>query len=293
MNESSAALFLILLLTSILSCSQQRMAPHSDTEIRIISYNIKFDDPSDSLNNWNERKDRVANLLNFYEPDFIGTQEGLLHQLAFLKNELEAMDYIGVGRTDGGSEGEFSAIFYATDAYELIAGTDSTIWLSESPSRPSTAWDAALPRILTWGKFRSKGDGREFFVFNTHFDHIGDTARAESANLIQRTINQVAGVTPAILTGDFNAQVKSQPYQNLTNGAYSLKDAFFISELPHIGPLFTYEGFHLGNSPEQKRIDYIFVNEMVMVKRHAYISEFRNGTYPSDHLPVVADIRLK
>ncbi len=282
----SIALALLIILQS---CSP---GIESSSQIRVMSYNIKFDDKNDEVNGWDQRKKRVLNLLTFYEPDFVGTQEGLSNQLEYLDAGLESTAWIGVGRTDGNMEGEFSAIFYNTKKFELVADSDSTIWLSETPSTPSKSWDAALPRILTWGKFRSKNDGKEFFVFNTHFDHIGDTARAESAKLIVETINNVAGEEPVILTGDFNAVEKSLPYQNLTASDSGLADAFYITKLPHLGPLFTFEGFEVMGSDQKRRIDYIFVNDNVEVQKHAFLSDFRNGRYPSDHLPVIADITL-
>jgi len=292
MNYFFALLGSIFIVTSVLQNCTKAEAPVKE-KIRVMSYNIKFDDKNDKVNGWGQRKERVLNLLTFYEPDFVGTQEGLLHQLEYLASGLPSMAWIGVGRTDGRSEGEFSAILYNTEDYELVADSDSTIWLSETPSTPSKSWDAALPRILTWGKFRSKNDGKEFFVFNTHFDHIGDTARAESANLIIETINNVAGEEPVILTGDFNAVEESLPYRNLTGSSSGLSDAFYKTKTPHFGPLFTFEGFEVLGSEQKRRIDYIFVNDRVEVEKHAFISDFREGRYPSDHLPVIADILFK
>lgn len=261
--------------------------------IRIMSYNIKFDDKTDTVNGWDKRKEQVLNLISFYEPDFSGTQEALLHQLKYLQTGLETMQWIGTGRTDDKVKGEFSAIFYNTNRFELVIKSDSTIWLSKSPAVPSKSWDAALPRILTWGKFRDKSSQKEFFVFNTHLDHIGDTARTESAKLITDIINQIAGDNPVVLTGDFNAVEESEPYNLLAGTDKILQDAFYKSKEPHVGPLFTFEGFNVLGSSGKRRIDYIFVNDKVEVLKHAIISDFRDGRYPSDHLPVIADIRLK
>lgn len=273
---------LVYVLTTACNTSNRQFS-----SIRVMSYNIKFDDKADTVNGWDKRKDQVVNLVRFYEPDFLGTQEGLLHQLEYMENGLRNMKWIGAGRTDGKNEGEFSALFYNSERFELLINSDSTIWLSETPSHPSKSWDAALPRILTWGKFRNKNSKEEFFVFNTHFDHIGDTARAESARLIVETIKEVANGFPVILSGDFNATEDSQPYKVLTN---DLADAFYSSALPHVGPLFSFEGFEALSSNNKRRIDYIFVNDKLEVKKHAIISDFRDGRYPSDHLPIVADV---
>lgn len=279
----------LCMLTVIVSCDSRNV--YVNPAMRIMSYNLRFDNPDDGKNIWDNRKERVSNLIAFYNPVFLGTQEGLLHQVEYLEETLDKYRWIGVGRDDGTMNGEFSALFYDTLRVELVNESDTTIWLSETPDIPgSKGWDAVLPRILTYGRFRDRGTGEEFFVLNTHFDHIGDTARAKSAELIIRTIARIADDEPVVLTGDFNATPVSDPYINLTEKNYGLNDAFEVAELPHVGPLFTFEGFEVKSSIERRRIDYIFVNDRVKVKRHAINSTFRDLYYPSDHLPVIADI---
>ncbi len=213
--------------------------------------------------------------------------------MTWLDGELEDMDWIGVGRDDGAQAGEYAPIFYNSERFELVSGSDSTLWLSPTPNvAGSRGWDAALPRILTFGTFRERESGREIMVFNTHFDHRGDTARAESARLIVETVRKLAGGSsedpvPVVVTGDFNAAPDSKPYAIMTDG--ELRDAFSASDLPHVGPRFTYEGFEVGDMENPRRIDYIFVNEAVTVRSHAILSTFRDRRYPSDHLPVVVE----
>lgn len=263
----------------------------SEYNLLVMSYNLRFDTPDDGPNRWDARKDQVVNLIRFYEPAFIGTQEGLLHQLEYLEDELAKYKWIGVGRDDGSMEGEFSALFYDSTKVELIDGSEQTIWLSETPSKPSKSWDAALPRIVTYGQFRDKSDNSNFFVFNTHFDHAGETARAKSAELVVEKVKEVAEGKPVIFTGDFNVTPDSEPYAILTSENSSLQDAYEASSQPHIGPQFTYEGFEVRNENEEnRRIDYIFVNDKVQVLKHAIIPTFREYYYPSDHLPVIAQI---
>ena len=201
------------------------------------------------------------------------------------------MEWIGVGRTNGEMEGEFSALFYNAKRFELVANSDSTIWLSKTPEKPSKNWDAALPRILTWGKFRDKATKREFYVFNTHFDHIGEKARAESAKLILLTLGQVAEGLPVILTGDFNFTPDAAPYATLT-GDNGLSDTHQLAQSKHIGPDFTFSGFKVDPEIEKRRIDYIFINDQLSVGKHGAISDFSNGYYPSDHLPVISELML-
>lgn len=281
----------IVLITGVSAVFVQ--AQTNSTLVEAITYNLRLDTDADGENQWNNRKERVASLIQFYEPDFLGIQEGLFHQLEYLDGELDGYQRIGVGRDDGAEEGEFSAIYYNSEKFELAEGTEQTIWLSETPGEPSKSWDAALPRILTYGKFRDKSNGRELYVFNTHFDHIGQQAREESSKLIVSTIGETTGDVPVVLMGDFNVTEDNPAYEVLTKSEPVLKDAFYATELPHVGPDFTFEGFGVGTGNEHRRIDYIFTSDNVTVRKHAIISSFNNGFYPSDHLPVYAEIEIE
>src|SRR5699024_8831091 len=188
-------------------------------------------------------------------------------------------------RKDGKRGGEFSAILYDTTKVTLVAGSNSTIWLSKTPNIPSKSWDAALPRILTWAEFELKSTGRHLFVFNTHFDHVGDTARMESAKIIVESIQNIAGDKPVVLTGDFNITDDSEPYR-LLNSSF-LTDAYTETILPPVGPVFTFNGFSVADTSNQKRIDYLFTNDQINVLKYAVIAAFKNGYYPSDHLPAL------
>lgn len=264
-----------------------------DTPFGIMSYNLRYDNTGDGDNRWDERRDLVVNLIRFHEPDFIGIQEGLLHQLEYLDQQLPHMSRIGVGRNDGEYDGEFSAIYYNQSRFELVADTDSTVWLSEFPGLPSKSWDAALPRILTFGRFSDRITGQDIYVFNTHFDHAGEQARWESAHIVLRTMISIAGDLPVVLTGDFNAEPGSNVYEVLTADSSTLKDAIDITEIPHVGPLFTSGGFEVNDNESGRRIDYIFVNDQIDVIKHSIIATFRNGVYPSDHLPVYTSVTFQ
>lgn len=261
----------------------------SSQTLSVMSYNIRYDNPGDSLNSWDHRKKQLVNEVLFYNPDFMGIQEGLDHQVHYLAAHLSNRKYIGVGRKDGKKKGEYSAIFYNTKRFSLVPGTDSTMWLSETPGKPSTGWDAALPRIVTWGEFQSKATGKKLYVFNTHFDHRGETARAKSAKLILETINKIAGGMPVVLTGDFNVTEQKKPYKIITNSF--MNDAWHTSKLDPVGPEFTYAGFEVcDSSTHRARIDYIFVNNLLDVNKIAAISNFRDGHFLSDHLPVYSEL---
>lgn len=260
--------------------------------IGVMSYNVRYDTEKDGINRWDARKEWVAAVIGFHEPGFVGIQEGWPHQLEYLSNALGTYTWIGVSREGKNKPGEFAAIFYDTQRFELIEDSEQTIWLSETPRKPGKSWDAALPRILTFGKFRDKESSREFWVYNTHFDHKGHAARVESARVVVETIKKISGQEPVILTGDFNMTEAEEPYKILTAPDSSLKDAFYSTESAHVGPLFTFEGFEVKSGRKQRRIDYIFVNPQVQARKHAILSHFRDGRYPSDHLPVFAVVTL-
>jgi endonuclease/exonuclease/phosphatase family metal-dependent hydrolase len=173
-----------------------------------------------------------------------------------------------------------------------------TFWLSETPDLAgSRSWDAALPRIVTWGRLRDRRSGAAFYLFNTHFDHRGETARRESAGLLLRKVAEIAGrAGPVIVTGDFNATPDSDPYRVLTSpgppGEHSgLVDALLASERPHHGPTSSWNAFKAIEAG--RRIDFVLVRPPVAVLQHGILSDTFDGRFPSDHLPVVADVTVR
>lgn len=260
---------------------------------RVMTFNLRLDTPSDGENAWPHRKENVARIMRFHKTDFVGIQEGLPHQLEQLDEMLPEFDRIGVGRNGGGDEGEYSAIFYNKERFELL--DNNTFWLSETPNEAgSMGWDAAFPRIVTWGKFRDTNSDKTFFMFNTHFDHQGFTARAESASLILKKIAEIAEGEPVVLTGDFNTTEKDPPYEILTGelGEHEvvLEDAYYHAKYGHLGPTSTWNGFD--QIVPDRRIDFIFTNPGFEVVQHATIADQQDGHFPSDHLPVAADIQF-
>lgn len=252
--------------------------------IRLMTYNIRYDNPKDGANRWDQRKDKMAALLNYYEPAFLGIQEGLLHQLEFLDQSLPEYEFIGVGRDDGKQQGEYCAIFFDTTLFRLIV--DSTFWLSETPGIPSSGWDASLHRICTFGLFESLKTQQRIWVMNTHFDHRGRMARENSARLLAERVRQI-NQAPLVLMGDFNATPDEVPIQKIKS---TLSDASAISQKPLYGPPGTSDGFR--DDAIIRRIDYIFCNS-VKVLSYAHIDDRRDdGGHVSDHLPVLTEIKL-
>jgi endonuclease/exonuclease/phosphatase family metal-dependent hydrolase len=260
--------------------------------LRVISYNIRFDNPQDAANGWPHRQQQVADLLSRYEPALIGLQEALLHQLSYLSEELAELGAFGVGRDDGASGGEYNPILFRRSGLRLHR--QETFWLSRTPEvAGSKSWGSDCRRIVTWGEFEERRSGSRFFLFNTHLDNKSSRAREEGARLLRSRIEAVAGGHPAIVTGDFNTTAGSRPYRILTEpGAkgFFLQDAHTITEAPHEGPAGTLN-LNFGE-PLGAKIDFIFVTPGVEVLRHAILADSADGRFPSDHLPVLADVRL-
>ncbi len=254
--------------------------------LRVMTYNIRFDNPNDGPDAWPNRKDHLIAQVAHYQPDVLGTQEGLIHQLEAMEEGLSGYRYFGVGRDRGDRQGEHTAIFYREDRLELVRS--ETFWLSETPDRPSKGWDAALNRICTYAQFRQRASGRSFYVFNTHFDHMGEQARLESAKLIVRKITEFNREGyPAILLGDLNLEPDSGPIREL---ALHLDDAFTRAGKTAYGPPGTFNGFNC-TQPVTRRIDYVFLSPgHFEVTSHAILGETTGTGYPSDHFPVMAEL---
>jgi endonuclease/exonuclease/phosphatase family metal-dependent hydrolase len=260
--------------------------------LNVITFNIRLNIASDSLNAWPYRKDKAASQILFHEANLVGVQEALYDQMTDLQQRLPAFKYVGGGRDDGKQKGEFSAIFYDTTRLQLLQ--TQTFWLSEQPSVPgSKGWDAAITRIVTWAKFKDLKNSKLFFAFNTHFDHIGKIARRESARLLLQKVKDIAGSNPVVVTGDFNSKPSDEPIEVIVdaNNREKLIDTKILSATPHYGPVGTFNGFkqkELDNEP----IDYIFIKNGFKVLKHATLSQSWEGHFSSDHFPVFARIVL-
>ena len=255
-----------------------------------MSFNLRLDVASDGPNAWPLRKDWVAALVRFYAPDALGVQEALAHMLADLDSRLPGFARVGVGRADGKTGGEFSAILYRTDRLALL--DSGTFWLSPSPETPgSKGWDAAIERVATWARFRDRRTGCLHLHLNTHFDHIGEQARQESARLIRRRLAELSAGLPVIVTGDLNAEPRSISYRVFTRDTIAgavppLVDAHDASRDGHYGPESTWTAFRA--IEPGRRIDYVLVSSSIPVLTHATLTDSWDGRFPSDHLPVLA-----
>lgn len=283
--------------------------------LNVATYNIRNDNNKEDAargDGWTQRYPVIADLIRFHEFDVFGTQEGLHHQLEDLKKSLPHYAYTGRGRDDGKEAGEYSAIFYNTSKFELLDQGD--FWLSTQTDRPNKGWDAVLPRICSWAKLQLKENGKTLYFFNVHFDHVGTTARKESAKLILSKVKELAGNHTAILTGDFNVDQHSDSYQVLEQSGI-MADAYGKANVKYAinG---TFNNFN-PNSKTDNRIDHIFLTTDFKVFKYGILTDsyrsplknpaeaYQSGNFPkevslkdyrarvpSDHFPVMVGIEM-
>lgn len=236
------------------------------------SYNIRYKNGGDSVkgNVWDKRCQVLCDQVNFMSPDIFGAQEVLHGQLLDMLARLDGYDYIGVGRDDGKTSGEYAAIFYRTDRLRLL--DQGNFWLSETPDRPGLGWDAACVRVCSWGKFaRQTGtDDEAFYFFNLHMDHVGVVARREAARLIVSQVAAIAQGAPVIITGDFNVDQTNEIYSTFT-GSGLLKDAYHAARL-RFAENGTFNSFD-GNLFTTSRIDHVFVSTGVQVDAYGVLTD--------------------
>ncbi|MCC7466822.1 MAG: endonuclease/exonuclease/phosphatase family protein [Saprospiraceae bacterium] len=255
--------------------------------IKVMTYNIRLEVASDGENAWEHRREWLSDQVLFYEPDILGIQEGLPQQVSFLQNKLSAYQSEGQGR-EGQGRGESTHIFFKKERFRLLQS--QTFWLSPTPDSVSIGWDAACLRVCTAVLLQDKSDRRHFWVLNTHLDHMGELARKNGVALILNRIKILnTRDYPVILMGDFNALPDSDIIQAVK---LEMEDSREVCAGRPFGPEGTFNGFKF-EEPVQKRIDYIFLSPQKhwVVVKHGVLSDSKNLRYPSDHLPVWAEIK--
>jgi endonuclease/exonuclease/phosphatase family metal-dependent hydrolase len=286
----------VAILLPLLLAAPLRAAPEP-APMNVMTFNIRYNEPRDGLDAWPNRKDMAASMIRFHEADLVGLQEALAGQIADLAERLPGFAWIGVGRDDGAQKGEYAAIFYRSERFQLL--DSGHFWLSATPEiAGSLGWDASHVRIVTWGRFRDRRSGREFCHFNTHFDHRGERAREMSSRLVLERVTAIAKELPVVLTGDFNFPPSSPCYAILVQAGGAapdrvrLRDTRTASRLTPHGPDWSWHGF-TGLGEPGGIIDYIFVSDPVEVPRYGILSDNWSGRYPSDHLPVLAELVIR
>jgi endonuclease/exonuclease/phosphatase family metal-dependent hydrolase len=257
--------------------------------LKLMSYNIRYDITTSNASPWMERHDAISSQIKRYDVDIVGMQEVLDHQRAQLLGDLPGFASIGVGRDDGQKAGEYSPIFYKVERFRVLSS--GTFWLSPTPDVPSKGWDAALNRICTYAQFFDLKSNQSFWVFNTHFDHVGEEARMKSSVLILQKIQEVTKGTrqAVIFCGDLNL---NDDHPTISFLQAQMKDALLGSKDVKSNMNKTFNNFDLENEAS-KRIDYIFTNEKAEVLTFETVVERFGISYPSDHFPILTSLKLK
>lgn len=248
----------------------------------VMTFNIRYGTAKDGPDAWDARKDHLLETIRAQDPAILGVQEALDFQVRFLEAALPHHKRVGQGR-DGGARGEHSALFVDERRCTIVEHGD--FWLSETPERvASVGWDAALTRMCTWARVKEAGGGCEFMVWNTHFDHVGETARVRSAELVAARTKEHA--LPQLVLGDLNTGEASAALA-------ALRVAGFVDtwrELhPDAGDAGTFHAFRGGR--EGEKIDYVLRSAGWRTIEAAILDKpGPSGRWPSDHHAVVARV---
>jgi endonuclease/exonuclease/phosphatase family metal-dependent hydrolase len=274
-------------LVLLLTCGVLQAAPEN-LDLGVMTFNVRYGSAKDGDNAWEKRRDLLCETIQRSDPDILGVQECLDFQAEFIAESLPDYAWLGLGREKDG-KGEMTAIFYKKEA--LVPIEYGNFWLSETPDIPgSKSWDTSLTRIATWIRFYHPATKTFFHHLNTHFDHRGREARAQSARVVAERLAPLGGDYPILVTGDFNAVGgSSQPWKNFKSAGF--RDAWLEAE-EREGPVTTWSGFTMPDLKSDRRIDWVLARGSVKILRCASLDFNENGRFPSDHLPVFCRVSI-
>lgn len=290
MRNRKNNIFLLIIIFLGIFCSGFSQENVKEAQLTVMSYNVRYLNTKDGVNIWANRKEKVAEVIASNNVDIAGLQEPWKPQIRDLKKLLPGYAWFGWSRDNGKSKGEFCPIFYKKDKFKVLE--KGIFWLSETPGKVgSKGWDVKYPRMVVWGRFKDKNSGKELYFFNTHLG--GETARLESAKLIRKKIDEMAGGLSVVVTGDLNSKPDSEAYKTMVSGNYTVNitDAFLTAKTKN-NEQFTDYWFE-GENTDLKRIDYIFTSTEIEVIYHEIINKKIGKYYPSDHLAIKAKIEIK
>lgn len=251
--------------------------------MRVMTFNIRFDNPQDGPNRWPFRQELVRAVILAYQPDLLAVQEVTYRQLLYLQDNLPGYAaFISHRQVDPSCQ--YPTIFYRTESME--AGPGAEFWLSETPEvHCSKSWDSAFPRMVTYGLFRERHRELWFYFANTHLDHVSARAREEGAKML-RDLGQRLG-KPMVLAGDFNEAPAARVHQILTGSESPFYDSWPAAGRPEEGvsTQHPFDGSFAGG-----RIDWILLTPPFRVREAAIITDHYNGRYPSDHFPYIVEV---
>jgi endonuclease/exonuclease/phosphatase family metal-dependent hydrolase len=281
--------------SGFLSRQPQRRAVVATDSYRVMSFNLRTATIIDAQNHWNLRRGLVVKSIKKFSPDLLGTQECQASQASYLREQLPGYQFVGAGRNNGKLGGEMCALFFRSDRF--IKLDEGHFWLSKTPEKPgSKSWGSAFKRMVTWVRLAPRDGSRPaFYFFNTHMDNSSEMARVQGAWLLRRKIDQIADGRPVIVTGDFNTDSDTTPYQLLVRGPQDWR-GYLVDSYRQTNPVpgpneGTRHKFYGKTSGD--RIDWIISTDNFTTVSAAIDRTKYNGQYPSDHFPVTAVLRLK
>lgn len=249
--------------------------------ITVMTFNLRYDKPDPGIQQWEKRFTAIASLIQHYQPDLLGTQEGKIHQLGDLQSLLPEYQYIGGDRT-GTGKGEHCAIFYKHQVLKLEETQD--FYLSDTPEIPgSITWGNRLPRMATWGTFSIHSDPISITIVNTHLDHENAKARDLGAALVNEKLTQFSDENYLLLTGDFNTSPHNAARKVFANNP-KIQDS--LSSIP----LEKQKTFHNFTGSAWDAIDTIYCDRRFQIQQITIDDKQWDGLWPSDHFPVIARI---
>jgi endonuclease/exonuclease/phosphatase family metal-dependent hydrolase len=267
----------------------------ADARMSVMTFNIRLGTANDGSNHWTHRRGMVFDVLRKHRPDLVGMQEVIKFQLDEVLEAVPEYAAFGVGREDGKSAGEYSPILYRKSRFRVLE--EGTFWLSETPEVPgSKSWDTACTRVCTWGRFADRTNGRTFYLFNTHLDHVSQAARENGVALILKRMKDRKHGDPVFFTGDFNAGEDNPVVRNVIDATQkgssdrdspTLRDSFRVVH-PDEKVVGTFNRWN--GKTDGAKIDYVFVPDSVEVKSAKILHDNVDGRYPSDHYPVTATV---
>lgn len=272
--------FLLMLLILFVGTDVSAQSSH----FSIMSFNIRYDNPGDGDNAWDNRKEAVGKLIHKYNPNVLGLQESLKHQHEYLLKSMPHYKAVGEGR-EGNGKGEYTVVFIDTTVFSIA--DSGTFWLSKTPDVPSRSWDAALPRICTYVSLVPQDSGDTVYVYNTHFDHRGAVSRRKSASLIMEHIEGLTGGTrPCVLMGDLNENSNAEGVATI---ASKFEDS--IDESNSSVRLVSFNGWKEYDAGAE-RIDYIFYQNLKLTYSIIATEKRTERLFISDHFPVYAEFKM-
>lgn len=281
--------FLLALVSALAALTGAARGADSGLPLDVMTFNLRFADPTPP-NSWPERRPVVRALLERHAPDLIGTQEGVYAQLTDIQADLPGYAWIGLGR-DGGSRGEFMAVFYRRDRFVPLEFDH--FWLSDTPETiGSRSWGNRYNRMVTWVRFRDRRSDCQFYLVDTHFDHEVQAAREKSAELLLERIRRFDPALPIVLVGDFNATAGDSPVYDRLTGPDAFVDTWRALKQaePPFGTLHDFKGVE--GAAGGARIDWILTRGAITPLSTGILTFARDGQFPSDHFPVAARIGL-